>query len=224
MNAEKFLKALERSLCVDDDEDLADILGVTKRTISNWRKGDKPLTERQVASALAKCHVSAKKHNIWPIVELYPINKTPQKNKEFRVIPSGKSAAEKFNQLKECLSGSSGIYVFYDSSGRALYVGKTAGDSMNLWKEINCAYNRKRGEEIQSIRLVKHPKINKEFSASYEYKRQIVNTPVKLHEVAFYFSAYEVDDHIIDDLETMLIRAFPNDLLNIKMENFEIHK
>lgn len=89
MNAEKFLKALERSLCVDDDEDLADFLGVTKRTISNWRKGDKPLTERQVLSALEKCHVSAKKHNIWPIVELYPIKKTPQKNKEFRSPEKG---------------------------------------------------------------------------------------------------------------------------------------
>ena len=41
-----------------------------------------------------------------------------------------------------------------------------------------------------------------------------------LSALAAYFSAYEVPVALIDDMEAFLIRAFPNDLLNKKMEMF----
>jgi hypothetical protein len=43
---------------------------------------------------------------------------------------------------------------------------------------------------------------------------------VRLHELAEYVSAYQVADEMIGDIESLLIRAFPNDLLNKKIENF----
>ena len=41
-----------------------------------------------------------------------------------------------------------------------------------------------------------------------------------LADIAAYFSAYEVAPGMIDVIETLLIRAFANDLLNKKMETF----
>ena len=41
-----------------------------------------------------------------------------------------------------------------------------------------------------------------------------------LHDLATYFSAYEVADVMIDDLEALMVRSFANDLLNIRMERF----
>ena len=56
--------------------------------------------------------------------------------------------------VKQALQSSYGIYIFYDSRGRALYAGKAQEQS--LWKEMNSAYNRDRGD-LQQIRLVYHP-------------------------------------------------------------------
>jgi hypothetical protein len=43
---------------------------------------------------------------------------------------------------------------------------------------------------------------------------------VPLHELAIYFSAYQVDDEMVDKLEALLVRSFANDLLNVRMEKF----
>ena len=43
---------------------------------------------------------------------------------------------------------------------------------------------------------------------------------MQLHDLAAYFSAFHVEDAMIDDVEALLVRAFPNDLLNSKMERF----
>ena len=39
-------------------------------------------------------------------------------------------------------------------------------------------------------------------------------------EMAEYMSAYEVADEMIGEVESLLIRAFPNELMNKKVENF----
>ena len=50
-------------------------------------------------------------------------------------------------------------------------------------------------------------------------RRQIRAINVRLHELAHYVSAYEVVEEMTSDIESLLIRAFPNDLLNKKIEN-----
>ena len=87
-----------------------------------------------------------------------------------------------------------------------------------MWKEINLAFNRDRG--VQKIRRVNHPDRRQDFRTSDEMRRQILSTQVRLSDLATYVSAWRVADGMICDLEALLIRAFPNDLLNTKMENF----
>ena len=88
-----------------------------------------------------------------------------------------------------------------------------------LWREMNLAFNRSRA--TQSIKLVNHPKLNFAYRTAAEKDRQIRNTNLKLHDLAAYFSAFEVEDSMISNVEALLVRAFPNDLLNSKMERFE---
>jgi hypothetical protein len=129
----------------------------------------------------------------------------------------GESSHPYLAGLKRELEAHRGVYVFYDSRGRALYVGKTK--SQSLWKEINLAYNRDRDPRLQSILRVQHPERRQDFRTSDEMRRQIRPINVRLHELAQYVSAYQVADEMIGDIESLLIRSFPNDLLNKKIEN-----
>lgn len=61
---------------------------------------------------------------------------------------------------------------------------------------MNLVFNRKR-----DVALVHHPERNQEFKPSYEKPRQPKDTKLELFDLAWYFSAYIVDDGMIDDLE-----------------------
>jgi hypothetical protein len=119
--------------------------------------------------------------------------------------------------LKDELLEHHGVYVFFDSRGQAIYTGKAR--RLSLWKEINSAYNRQRGD-VQRIKRVNHPTRRQEYRTSEEKARQIRDIAVPLHEIASYFSAYHVADSMINDLEALLVRSFANDLLNVRMERF----
>ncbi len=73
---------------------------------------------------------------------------------------------------------------------------------------------------MHNIRRVNHPERRQDFRISDELRRQIRTVSVKLHELARHVSAYQVADGMIGDLETLLIRAFANGLLNKRMRNF----
>ena len=60
------------------------------------------------------------------------------------------------------------------------------------------------------------------YRTSEEVKRRIWSQPIKLHDLACYFSAYEFRPKgVIGMFEALIIRAFANDLLNIRMESFD---
>jgi hypothetical protein len=84
---------------------------------------------------------------------------------------------------------------------------------------MNNALNRDRGD-VQSVFRVTHPEAKGHFAESGEKIRQIRSQGVKLHDMAVYVSAYEVASGLIDTFESVLIRSFANDLLNVKMEKF----
>jgi hypothetical protein len=73
---------------------------------------------------------------------------------------------------------------------------------------------------VQKIKRVKHPLRNQAYTNSQEKARQITDHVVPLYELASYFSAYEVTDGMVDEVEAMLVRGFANDLLNARMERF----
>jgi len=83
---------------------------------------------------------------------------------------------------------------------------------------MNMAFNRKR--DVQMISLVHHPERNQEFKAGYEKLRQPKDTQLELCDLACYFSAYDVADGMINDLEALMVRSFANNLLNVRMETF----
>lgn len=80
--------------------------------------------------------------------------------------------------------------------------------------------NRNKSERVQTVVRAIHPTRNKEFLTAEEQHRQLRKTQLELSELAAYFSAYEVDGEMIDELEALLVRGFANDLLNVKMETF----
>jgi len=85
---------------------------------------------------------------------------------------------------------------------------------------MNLAFNRERGD-VQSIKRVDHPSNRVAYKEAEHGRRSIKNQPVALHEIASYMSAYAVADDLINKLEALIVRAFANDLLNVRMPNLD---
>lgn len=221
MRAAELIEALQRKLDTKSQSELAEALGVSVQTLINWKKRDEDLSASQVASALAKSRIaavrSAQLQTIQPIVEFYRIDRClTKRGAAWQVFDGGDGTSRYAQGLRDALQRSHGLYVFYDSRGRGLYVGKAR--EQTIWKEMNLAFNRKR--DLQTIALVRHPERNQEFKPGYEKLRQPKDTQLELFDLAWYFSAYSVDGGMIDDLEALMVRGFANDLLNDRMETF----
>ena len=222
MKAKELLNAVSRKLGTESQTELAAALGVTVQTLNNWRNKNTKLQAPLVANAIAKSRnaavAEAQYQTIQPLAEFYPIEKYQSKSrKSWQLFPTGEGATIYANGLRTALGTAKGIYIFYDSRGHALYVGKAK--EQNLWKEMNLTFNRPR--EVQKIYLVGHPARNQKFKPGYEKLRQPKQTQLKLWGLAQYFSAYQVIAGMIDDLETLLVRGFANDISNVKMETFQ---
>lgn len=228
MNGAEFIEGVKRKLAVKGsgnvtDRQIADHLGISVQALKNWR-GRKTVTVRQMVGVLFRSQTNAVKQAerqaIRPIVEFFPLapasSRDGARTEIFRVREVGGKDHPYLLGLKDELMAHPGVYIFYDSRGRALYAGKAR--QRKLWQEINNAYNRDRS--VQRIRRVEHPERRKKFRRSDVKQRQIKLRTVLLHDLAVYFSAYKVVDGLIDKLEALLIRGFANDLLNVRMENF----
>ena len=220
ITADKLAPLLKARLDITTDGALVELLGMSRPQLHNWKKRRNGLTVRQICNAIEKASnvaaTNARHSVIRPVVEFARIERSPAGQK-YNLFPSRGSAGKYYVGLRESLEGKQGVYVFYDSRGHALYVGKTA--DQDLWREMNNAFNRTR--ETQSIKLVRHPKVSASFLNSDERHLQIQKTNLKLYDLAEYFSAFEVEPSMISELEALLVRAFPNDLLNKKTERFQ---
>ncbi len=140
MKAQELLDALTRKLGTESQNELAAALGITVQTLINWRKRDEDLSVNQVADAIAKSRgaavYTAQYESIRPIVEFYRINKAlTRREAAWQVFDSGPNATTYAQGLKDALASAHGIYVFYDTRGRSLYVGKAR--EQPIWKEMN---------------------------------------------------------------------------------------
>ena len=88
---------------------------------------------------------------------------------------------------------------------------------------MNLALNRDR-KAVQKIKRVRHPARRLQYRTTDEKNRQIIDQQVPLWDIATYFSAYEVADEMIEDVEALLVRSFANNLLNKRMERFARHR
>lgn len=189
----QIIEYLKDSCNCKSNSELAKILNVKTQDINNWKSAQS--SGKKSIEKLVKAIVShSLKISYDPIAELLPIELN-----ENGSMSIGKDKAEQ-SKLKKELEEKKGIYLFYDSLGRALYAGKTS--KQTLWKEINSAFIRER--KVQKI---------------YKFSnKQIRKLQYYLFEVAHYVSAYAVHKDAIKDFEALIIRAFPNDLTNVRME------
>ena len=224
MTGQSIIEALKKQFKAATDRALADELGLSSQTIRGWRSR-KNVTPDDVARLTNRASKAGANYlqrtAIRPLVEFFPIARTAARgnSRTFRIFTHlEKGLVHPYRKgLKDELSECHGVYVFFDSRGQAIYAGKAKEQS--LWKEMNLAFNRERGG-VQKIRRVSHPNKKIEYRTSSEKTRQIREYIVPLHELAAYFSAYDVALGMINDLEALLVRSFANDLLNSRMEQF----
>lgn len=201
------------------DAELARELGISVAMLRAYR--DKDLTATQAATLIEKHGRAAERRltasAIVPIVEFFELNATwTAQGKTCNLFSPKDEETGKENRyltgVRKRLSEAHGIYIFHDSRGRAIYAGKAA--EQNLWKEMNNAFNRDRGE-VQNIKRAYHPVARGTFGAG---QVKIKKQAVALHHIASYASAYEVPDGLIGKFEALIVRSFANDLLNVRME------
>lgn len=212
---------LLRQFDADTLSDLRRTLDVSGQALRNWR-GRRAFTARQ-AVGLAKISYRAGERGlrqkvIRPIVEFFPIVRARSGSRYSLFSPVDERGRPHpyLQGLKDELRAQHGIYVFFDSRGQAIYAGKAR--RQDLWKEMNLAFNRQR--DVQKIRRVRHPSRRQQYRTSDEKSRQIREKSVPLQVLAHYFSAYQVDGELIEEMESLLVRSFANDLLNKRMERF----
>lgn len=203
-------------------QDLCEHLGLTSYLLAQYR-GYEELTPKQVTGLLERFATAAesrlKDRAVVPIVEFFELQRTDTKQaKSFLLFPVKDDEGRELKfatGLRQRLMGARGVYVFQDSRGRAIYAGKA--EAQDLWTEMNNAYNRGR-EAVQFIKKADHPVWKGQYRDASTSGKQIVKRSVELHELAAYVSVYEVAEGMIGKVEALVVRAFANDLLNIRME------
>ncbi len=224
MKGSTVIAALKKKFRDTTNRALSGHLGITVMAIGNWRKR-KNVKETDIArlvfSASRAGAFAFQKTAIQPLVEFARIEKSKSKlGANFELFdtkyPDGRMRPY-MDGLRKELEKLHGVYIFFDSRGQAIYTGKAR--KQTLWREMKLAFNRERGD-LQKIKRVKHPSEKIRYRTSAEKARQIREFEIPLHDIAAYFSAYQVADSMINEVEAMLVRSFANDLLNKKMERF----
>lgn len=220
VRGEDLLPAVKRKLSIESRKDLESTLAIT---LSNWENQSRGLSPNQIANAISASRAAARAEShsslIRPIVEFFPLNvvESPQgTHYELFATKASNGASRQQEELRAELAQRKGIYIFYDSRGKAIYAGKA--HKRTLWAELKNVFNRPR--ESQSVYRVEHPTRNQKFLLAFEEGKQPKKTAMLLSHIAAYVSVYEVDDPMIGSLEALLVRGFANDLLNVRMEKF----
>ena len=220
MDGKDLIDILKQQFNVKSDVDLSKVAGISKATINKWKSTSAELTPRQIGNLVSKARKKESETCITaaikPIVEYFELDHSESKQgANWELIPSKDGKGKK---IREELETSKGIYIFYNSQCEAIYLGKAK--KQNLWKEMNIAFNRDRNAQV--VWTVKHPEKGQDFTPAHLKLRSLQKKKVNLSDIASYFSAYKIDDGLIDNLEALMIRGFANDLTNVRMEKFKI--
>lgn len=228
MKGSEIIAELKKKFRVTTDKSLGDVLGLSLPAIHNWKKRPK-CTLRQIAGLVHAASKSGavrfRKNVVRPLVEFFEIDLCESRHgAKWELFADCDEDGEEhpyLQGLKTELNATKGVYVFFDSRGQAIYAGKARKQS--LWIEMKSALNRDR-KSVQKIKRVRHPGRKLQYRTTDEKNRQIVDQQVPLWAIAAYFSAYEVADEMIEDVEALLVRSFANNLLNKRMERFARHR
>jgi hypothetical protein len=207
---------LEKLQAGKTNPQLAKTLGVKSHDVYHWLAGQVK-TSATIEKIIESIVNSTKRQTISDsyntIAEMKSLKARLSKQGGSYDMVIGKNENESKNIEKKLKAEYGGLYIFYDSLGKAIYAGKTEIKKKNgkvcknsLWDEMKSAFNRERKSQIifRSNDSNKNTRITKQ----YYY----------LYETACYVSAYKVDELAISDFEALIIRSFPNDLTNVRME------
>ena len=185
------VEALEDSYGSISQQDLARHLGVAPAAVSTWRTG-KAEPNRTSIRKLLDLYADHRASALFvPLVELAPIH--PE-----RAGAGWRLAPDEVARIEPRLRRRKGIYVFYGSAGEATYLGKSASD---LWKEARQRLNAE---------------TNRPFYGAEKGPSR------KQGDIARFLSAYEVTvPAAIANVETFMLRAFANDLMNRNSGKFK---
>lgn len=148
MDPRKLVSKLKEKFNCTKDSDLCRELGMKQATLAQWKNRDS-LSELQIANAMIGLRgasanavrngiADALSSAISALVEyapIAPLNKAGAKGVQIKT----RDGYGHLN-LRATLEGQHGIYIFYSSLGRPIYVGK-AKDT-ELWGEANSAFGR----------------------------------------------------------------------------------
>jgi len=164
---------------------IASALGVAQGTISNWSKGAQPSKNnlKKLIDLFRQHHATTL---VKPLLEFHSIAPEPSGDSwKFSADPNVT------DELKAKLDGVPGLYLFYDSAGCAIYLGKT---ETSLFSEAR-----------QRLKAIPNRAIYVPTKAKAS----------QMGQIARFLSAYEVTiPAAIKNLESFMLRAFANDLLN----------
>ncbi len=230
---ERLVSTLMTRLHITRKNDLAEYFGKQPAQITNWERLTKitPTVVVNMVSALKQAmekraledHKKLLKeakderedsliHSINPLIEYAPIEKIDWTTAR----PTSGNAELKprggFDvPLRTQLEHKHGVYVFYDSFLRPIYVGKAK--DMDLWQESGRQFRRP--INTTDVANYNHPVTNQ-----IEVARKMSSVKFYVCHVACYISAYEIQREMIDSVEALLIRTNWNGLTNKKIESF----
>jgi hypothetical protein len=202
----ELLKELKKTFGVTQGRQLAKLTGYTTGRISQMQR--EQLDAGAVAKLITRSATASTKNHatlIQPIVEQFAVEQDHKAERNF--IDTSKADRK---ELRELLKSSVGIYAFYNSELEVVYVGKTKN---NLWSEMKQAFNRPMSN-YSRYRVV-HPRDR--FANPADNIRPLKVQKFFVYNAAYFFSAYAVPLDFVDVIETLLIRVFSNDLINVQM-------
>lgn len=223
MNGTELIKSLKTVFGVRSRGQIGKHLGQSYTVIANWTKKD--LSPTQIARIIQRAREAGykagksdaiklqrdKKRSELPpiaaIIEYLPIkaHKTPSSRVRVAINDDYKDP-----NIRSTIKDKHGIYIFYDSLGKPLYIGKA--NKTDFWNEVNSAFRRL---EIKiPIVRVNHTLLNRNTT-----NHKLRSHNARISDVACYLSVYEVRKDLIDNMEAMLIRSSANVLANTRMES-----
>jgi hypothetical protein len=211
MKGNILVEILGKELKTSKKTAIARALNVSPTLISNLANQKRELSARQVGNIIRRIVNYTTNtlidNAVETIVEYFPVE--PHKNRT-RWHPLNKSSHP---ELAELLEKSVGIYVYYNSEGKVIYLGKA---ERSLMSEMIQTYNRS-FKDNYVIFAVRHPRDR--FKPKPDgTMRSLRKQEVILADTASFFSCYKVDSGLILSLEALLIRIAANNLINVRME------
>ncbi|MFO0993075.1 MAG: hypothetical protein U1E67_14210 [Hyphomicrobiales bacterium] len=191
--SETLIKAMKLELGCGNNNQLARKLSVAPAQIAAWESN--PLSKtvaRNVMKRLEQRYVRGAFDTIFEFRKLAP-HQVGKANSLRNRIDS--------KELCDALSKSQGIYAFYNSSGRLLYIGKT--EKNHLLNEMGQRFTNR----TASIRLTND-------------HGQFVRRSVPLREFAEYCSAYRLHQSVISNFEALMTRITPNEIINSQIPKY----